>query len=132
MATTEANVREVLQFVGGEWRPAAGGKAFDDLDPYTGDVVARVPAGSREDANAAIAAAAAAFEASWHSPPAERQRIFLEAADILEARNDEIVSLPFGGVKDSGWGRFGGTAAIEEFTELRWVTVKSWTHPFPF
>jgi acyl-CoA reductase-like NAD-dependent aldehyde dehydrogenase len=51
MATTEANVREVLQFVGREWRPAAGGKTFDDLDPYTGDVVARVPAGSREDAN---------------------------------------------------------------------------------
>jgi acyl-CoA reductase-like NAD-dependent aldehyde dehydrogenase len=93
MATTEANVREVLQFVGGEWRPAAGGETFDDLDPYTGDVVARVPAGGRADAKEAIDAAAAAFDAWWHSPPAERQRIFLKAADILEARNDEIVSL---------------------------------------
>ena len=40
--------------------------------------------------------------------------------------------MPFGGVKDSGWGRFGGTAAIEEFTDLRWVTVQSGTRPFPF
>lgn len=32
--------------------------------------------------------------------------------------------MPFGGVKDSGWGRFGGKAAVEEFTELRWITIR--------
>jgi acyl-CoA reductase-like NAD-dependent aldehyde dehydrogenase len=40
--------------------------------------------------------------------------------------------MPFGGVKDSGWGRFGGRAAMDEFTELRWITVQSGTHPYPF
>jgi acyl-CoA reductase-like NAD-dependent aldehyde dehydrogenase len=49
--------------------------------------------------------------------------------------NDQTVGdepqMPFGGVKDSGWGRFGGTASMEEFTELRWVTVGG-PHPFPF
>ena len=40
--------------------------------------------------------------------------------------------MPFGGVKDSGWGRFGGRAAVEEFTELRWVTVQAGTRHFPF
>jgi acyl-CoA reductase-like NAD-dependent aldehyde dehydrogenase len=35
-------------------------------------------------------------------------------------------------VKDSGWGRFGGTHALEEFTELKWITVQSGSHPFPF
>ena len=40
--------------------------------------------------------------------------------------------MPFGGVKDSGWGRFGGQAVIDEFTELRWITVQSGSHPFPF
>jgi benzaldehyde dehydrogenase (NAD) len=40
--------------------------------------------------------------------------------------------MPFGGVKDSVRGRFGGQAAIEEFTELKWVTVQSGTRPFPF
>jgi acyl-CoA reductase-like NAD-dependent aldehyde dehydrogenase len=39
--------------------------------------------------------------------------------------------MPFGGVKDSGFGRFGGTAAINEFTDLHWVTVTSGSHPFP-
>jgi acyl-CoA reductase-like NAD-dependent aldehyde dehydrogenase len=33
--------------------------------------------------------------------------------------------MPFGGVKASGYGRFGGAAAIHEFTELRWVTINS-------
>ena len=33
--------------------------------------------------------------------------------------------MPFGGVKDSGYGRFGGKAAIAEFTELRWITIQS-------
>ena len=50
--------------------------------------------------------------------------------------NDQPVhdepQMPCGGVKDSGWGRFGGHAAMDEFTELRWITVQSGTRPFPF
>jgi acyl-CoA reductase-like NAD-dependent aldehyde dehydrogenase len=40
--------------------------------------------------------------------------------------------MPFGGVKDSGFGRFGGTAVVDEFTETHWVTVQSGSHPYPF
>src|SRR5262249_49819801 len=36
--------------------------------------------------------------------------------------NDEP-PMPFRGVRASGWGRFGGKAALEEFTELRWITT---------
>jgi len=39
--------------------------------------------------------------------------------------------MPFGGVKASGWGRFGGKAALEEFTELRWLTVQEGSRPYP-
>jgi vanillin dehydrogenase len=39
--------------------------------------------------------------------------------------------MPFGGVKASGWGRFGGTAALDEFTELRWVTVQETSRHYP-
>jgi acyl-CoA reductase-like NAD-dependent aldehyde dehydrogenase len=50
--------------------------------------------------------------------------------------NDQPVGdepqMPFGGVKDSGWGRFGGQAVMDEFTELRWITITSGSHPFPF
>jgi vanillin dehydrogenase len=40
--------------------------------------------------------------------------------------------MPFGGVKDSGYGRFGGKAAIHEFTELRWITIQSGPRHYPF
>ena len=39
--------------------------------------------------------------------------------------------MPFGGVKASGWGRFGGKAALEEFTELRWMTVQQTARHYP-
>ncbi|SFX00275.1 aldehyde dehydrogenase [Marinospirillum alkaliphilum] len=40
--------------------------------------------------------------------------------------------MPFGGVKASGYGRFGGKAAINEFTELRWVTSQTGERHYPF
>ncbi|WP_157014413.1 aldehyde dehydrogenase [Mesorhizobium xinjiangense] len=40
--------------------------------------------------------------------------------------------MPFGGVKESGYGRFGGKAGIAEFTELRWITVQDGPLHYPF
>jgi acyl-CoA reductase-like NAD-dependent aldehyde dehydrogenase/ABC-type branched-subunit amino acid transport system ATPase component len=40
--------------------------------------------------------------------------------------------MPFGGVKGSGIGRFGGRAGIAEFTELRWITVQTSERHYPF
>ena len=40
--------------------------------------------------------------------------------------------MPFGGTKSSGYGRFGGKAAIDEFTELRWITVQNEPRHYPF
>jgi len=40
--------------------------------------------------------------------------------------------MPFGGVKASGHGRFGGKAAIDEFTELRWISIQTEPLHYPF
>jgi acyl-CoA reductase-like NAD-dependent aldehyde dehydrogenase/ABC-type branched-subunit amino acid transport system ATPase component len=40
--------------------------------------------------------------------------------------------MPFGGVKGSGMGRFGGKAGVAEFTELRWVTIQTTPRHYPF
>jgi acyl-CoA reductase-like NAD-dependent aldehyde dehydrogenase len=86
------STRVVQHSIGGEWVDSAGGATFDDMDPFTGNVVARVAAGTRADAHRAVEAAADSF-ASWSkAPPVERQRVFLKAADILESRRDEVVS----------------------------------------
>ncbi len=90
MTSTATEVRSLRHFVGGEWAETGGGETFDDFDPFTGDVVARVAAGTREDARRAIDAASAAFEQWWHTPPAEKQRVLLKAADVLESRAEDV------------------------------------------
>jgi benzaldehyde dehydrogenase (NAD) len=40
--------------------------------------------------------------------------------------------MPFGGVKGSGYGRFGGRAGIQEFTDLRWITIQTGERHYPF
>ena len=92
MTVHAVETRELEHFIGGEWLGAAGGGTFEDLDPYSGDVVARVAAGTREDARRAVEAAAEAFQAWSQTPPAERQRIFLKAADLLEERAEDVAS----------------------------------------
>jgi acyl-CoA reductase-like NAD-dependent aldehyde dehydrogenase len=93
MTSVQSEVREAKQFIGGQWTDASEGATFEDRDPFTGDVVANVPAGTRDDARRAIEAAAAAFPEWSQSLPAQRQGIFLKAADILESRRDEVVGL---------------------------------------
>jgi acyl-CoA reductase-like NAD-dependent aldehyde dehydrogenase len=81
--------------------------------------------------------AAAAASPGWSSTPADqRQRLLSAAADLLDERKAEIAAtvhdeppMPFGGVKASG--RFGGTAALHEFTELRWITVQEGSRHYP-
>jgi len=85
--------QEYRQFIGGEWVDAVDGATFEDRDPFTGDVVATVAAAGADDARRAIEAAEAAFVSWSAAPPAERQRVFLKAADVLEGRLEEIVEL---------------------------------------
>ena len=40
--------------------------------------------------------------------------------------------MPFGGMKASGYGRFGGKAAVEQFTETRWITIQTTARHYPF
>ena len=88
----QAGASEGRQFIGGEWVGADGGGTFETLNPFTGEVVAEVAAGGREDAARAVEAAHAAFPAWSKTPPAARQAIFLKAADVLEARQADVVS----------------------------------------
>ena len=78
-------------YIGGKWVDASSGKTFEDMNPYTGEVYAYLPAGKREDARLAIEAAHAAFPEWAKTPPSIRRKIFLKAADIMERRQEELV-----------------------------------------
>ena len=93
-----------------------------------------------DDADAAVARAnATTYGLSAGILTSDADRGFSLAQQIdagIVHVNDQPVGdepqMPFGGVKDSGWGRFGGQAVIDEFTDLRWITITSGSHPFPF
>ena len=85
--------REYRMYINGEWVGAASGKTFDDYNPLTGEIFAKVPCGERADVKQAIDAAWAAFSSWAHTPPAERALYFLKAADILEKRREEVLQI---------------------------------------
>ena len=89
MTSIAGDSRRTTHFINGQWSEP-GGPTFADRNPLNGEVVAEIAAGGRAEAEAAVAAAAAAFPAWSAMPPAQRQKLFLTAADICERRLDEI------------------------------------------
>ncbi len=79
-------------FIDGKWAEL-GGRSFAVRNPYDDSLVAKVAAGGRAEAEAAVAAAHAAFPAWAATGPGERQRLFLKAAEITERRLEEIVKV---------------------------------------
>jgi acyl-CoA reductase-like NAD-dependent aldehyde dehydrogenase len=80
-------------FLNGNWVAAADGTTFDDYNPYTGGVYAKVAGAKAEDARRAVDAAAAAFPGWSAMAPEARRSYFLKAADILERRTPEIAGI---------------------------------------
>lgn len=81
-------------FIAGRWCEAADGRDFVTHDPSTGEPLARIARGGAADIDRAVAAARAALEGPWRrTPPAERQRLMLRLADLVEAHIEELALL---------------------------------------
>lgn len=131
-----------------------GGKADNTLMPatlldnvtpamriYSEETFAPVKAIVRVDGEeAAIACAndnafglsAAVFTADTARGWRVAQRIESGICHINGPTVHDEAQMPFGGVKASGWGRFGARAGIEAFTDLRWITVQTTARHYPF
>ena len=83
---------KVRNFVGGRHVDSEDGRTSDVVDPCTGEAYAEAPLSTSVDVDAAVTAAAAAFETWRHTTPAERQRALLGLANAVEARGEEIVA----------------------------------------
>jgi acyl-CoA reductase-like NAD-dependent aldehyde dehydrogenase len=66
-------------------------------------------------------------DAAW----AVARRIESGICHINSSTVHDEPQVPFGGVKASGWGRFGGRSALEHFTELRWMTIQQSPRHYP-
>ena len=80
-------------FAGGVWRDAEGGRTFDDFEPYSGKVHAKVASASSNDMKIALTAAAEAFPAWAATLPAQRAGLLLKAAAIIKRRRTEVADI---------------------------------------
>ncbi|MCK1272210.1 MULTISPECIES: aldehyde dehydrogenase [unclassified Bradyrhizobium] len=60
------------------------------------------------------------------------QRIESGICHVNGSTVHDEAQMPFGGMKGSGYGRFGGQAGIAEFTDLRWITIETQPQHYPF
>jgi aldehyde dehydrogenase (NAD+) len=85
---------EAKLYIDGVLRSAAGGKTYDNIGPWTGQVVGKAADASPEDVNAAIAAARRAFdETDWSTRHSYRHELMTRYRDLLVANRDKLVEI---------------------------------------
>jgi betaine-aldehyde dehydrogenase len=92
METSDIKVHDKL-YINGQWVKSTGTNTIDVINSTTEEVMGRIPEGTAEDVNAAVAAAKAAFD-SWSTTSVEARARFLQLiADRLTMRKDEIAAV---------------------------------------
>ncbi len=87
----ENRMNDIRMLIGGDKVAAASGQTFERRNPLDGSVATRAPAGSVQDAAAAVDAAAKAFPAWAAMGPGERRALLLKAATALEAKTPQFI-----------------------------------------
>lgn len=82
-------------FVDGQWQGAEGASSIDVLEPYTGELITRIPAAGASDVNIAVRSAKAAFEIGpWSAMSCvERSDILNRLADVCERHASKIAAI---------------------------------------
>jgi betaine-aldehyde dehydrogenase len=81
----------LANFVGGSYRLSQDGRTSDVIDPSTGESYLQAPVSGPADVDAALAAAAEAFETWRDTTPAQRSLALLRFANAIEARAEDLV-----------------------------------------
>jgi acyl-CoA reductase-like NAD-dependent aldehyde dehydrogenase len=99
----EGKMKTHQMLINGKRVDAQSGELFDDLNPYTGEVYARVAKGNEKDADLAMAAAYEARKPWSSTPPLERSQILFKAAQLLGENMQEYAEV----LTSEGGGTFG-------------------------
>ncbi|PKO87293.1 MAG: salicylaldehyde dehydrogenase [Betaproteobacteria bacterium HGW-Betaproteobacteria-12] len=101
-----------------------------------GPVVTVLRAGSDDEAvrlanDSEYGLSASVFSKDIGRAMAVAKRIESGICHINSSTVHDEAQMPFGGVKSSGYGRFGGKAGVAEFTDLRWITIQTTHRHYP-
>src|SRR5688572_22808047 len=84
------SLHDIPNYVNGQKVAPKSGAYLENIDPAIGKAYSRVPASGPLDVNAAVAAAKDAFPAWSATPAAERSRILLKIADLIEQNLERL------------------------------------------
>ena len=85
---------EAKLYIDGVLRGAAGGKTYDNIGPWTGEIVGKAADASSDDVDAAISAARRAFdETDWSTRHSYRLELMTRYRDLLVAKRDKLVEI---------------------------------------
>lgn len=87
-ATSETTM--FRNYIGGEWVPAAEGRTSENQDPANGELIGYFPRSAQADVDAAVVAAAAAFDGWRRTPAPKRGEILYRVGRLLEERKEDI------------------------------------------
>lgn len=85
--------KEYGLYINGKWQPASDGATFKTYSPATGEELAVCAEATREDVDAAVKAAHAAWESWKNTTPVERAVILNKIADIIDANAQTLQKL---------------------------------------
>ncbi|QMU78842.1 gamma-aminobutyraldehyde dehydrogenase [Streptacidiphilus sp. PB12-B1b] len=108
-----SELHTLRNYINGAFTDAADGRTTEVIDPTTGEAYATAPLSAEADVDAAMAAAAAAFEVWRDTTPSVRQRALLKIADAIEARAEELIA-----VESKNTGKPLGLTASEELPPM--------------
>src|SRR5213078_724093 len=104
MSVTISSYKNII---GGEWIDSSSGETMEVVNPATGEAIAEVPRGTKDDADRAVEAAKKALPEWLETTPGERAELLLKLADLLDEHAEELAELesqnvgkPLGSAKD--------------------------------
>ena len=93
-------MKRYQHYIGGQWADPASGDWFDTVNPYTGNVWAKIAKGNAADVDRAVASAKNASESEWADvKPTERGRLLYKLADLIERDAQRLGEIE---VRDNG------------------------------
>ena len=106
-------MEKIANFINGKSVPSSSGETTKIIDPSNGQEYAEAPKSGQADVDAAMKAAANAFESWRDTTPSERQRALLKIADAIESRAEEFID-----IESKNTGKPKGLTASEEIPPM--------------
>ncbi|KYC92506.1 5-carboxymethyl-2-hydroxymuconate semialdehyde dehydrogenase [Heyndrickxia sporothermodurans] len=89
-----SNLKDIQLYINGEFIDAASGKTFENINPFTNEVINYIAEGDAADINSAVEAAHRAFHGEWGQlKVSERLKYIYKIADLIDEHIEEIAPL---------------------------------------